>query len=74
MKDLINIKNNYKKRFLWGLSRHLNLLKIHPERITKEDKNMANDLDHGSIEFSVSKKILSRLNRKIIVALMCFVM
>ena len=39
MKDLINIKNNDNKFFLWCFIRHLNPLKIHPERITKVHKN-----------------------------------
>ena len=38
MKGLINIKNNGSKYFLWNHIRHLNPLKIHPERITKADK------------------------------------
>ena len=37
-KRLINIENNDNKCFLWYHIRHLNLLKRHPERITKEDK------------------------------------
>ena len=32
MKGLINIKNNDNKCFLWCHIRHLNPLKIHPER------------------------------------------
>ena len=35
-KGLINIKNNNQKCFLWCHVRHLNPVKIHPERITKE--------------------------------------
>ena len=46
MKGLINIKNNDNKCFLWRHIRHLNLVKIHSERITKKDKNMINDLDY----------------------------
>ena len=38
MKGLINIKSNDNKCFLWCHIRHLNPLKIHPERITKVDK------------------------------------
>ena len=38
MEGLINIKNNDNKSFLWCHVRHLNLVKRHPERITKEDK------------------------------------
>ena len=38
MEALINIKNNENKCFVWCHIRHLNLVKTHPERITKEDK------------------------------------
>ena len=61
MKGLINIKNNDNKCFLWCHIRHLNLLKIHPERITKEDKNMINDLSYEGIKFPVSKKDYCRI-------------
>ena len=56
MKGLINIKNNDNKCFLWYLVRHLNLLKTHPERITKVDKKMSNDLDYKGVNFHISKK------------------
>ena len=36
MKGLINIKNNYNKCVLWCHIGHLNLVKTHPERITKK--------------------------------------
>ena len=68
MKSLINIKNNNNKHFLWCHIRHFNKLKTHPERITKVDKNMINDLDYEGIEFPVSKKDFNK-----IFALMCFV-
>ena len=58
MKGLINIKNNDSKCFLWCHIRHLNLVKTHPERVTKEDKNMINDIDYEGIKFPVSKKEL----------------
>ena len=38
-KGQINIKNKGNKCFLWCHIRHLNLVKRHPERVTKEDKN-----------------------------------
>ena len=60
MKGLINIKNNDNKYFLWCHIRHLNLLKRHPESITKVDKNMINDLDYEGIKFPVSKKEISQ--------------
>ena len=56
MKGMINIKKNDNKYFLWCHIRHLNLVKIHPEKITKEDKNMINDINYEGIEFPVSKK------------------
>ena len=38
MKGLINIKNNDNECFLWCRHRHLNPLKILPERIAKADE------------------------------------
>ena len=56
IKGLINIKNSNNKCFLWCHIRHLNLLKIHPERITKADENMVNDLDYEGKDFSKIEK------------------
>ena len=64
MKDLINIKNNDKKCFLWCHIRQLNLLKTHTERIIKEDKNMINDLDYEEIKFPVSERIIAKFKGK----------
>ena len=45
--------------------RHLNQLKINPERIKKADKNMVNDLDYEEIEFPVSKnKDFAKIGKK----------
>ena len=44
--------------------RHLNLVKRHPEMITKEDKNMVDDLDYEGIKFPVSKKDYCRIERQ----------
>ena len=63
MKGLINVKNNDNKCFIWCHIRHLNLLKIHPERITKADKNTVNDLDYEGIKL-VSKKDFSKIEKK----------
>ena len=52
-KGLISIKNKDKKCFLWSHGRHINPVKIHPERITKEDKKLVKDLDYDGIEFPV---------------------
>ena len=64
MKGLINIKSNDNRCFLWCHIRHLNPLKIHPERITKADKNMANNLDYEGIEFAVSKKDFKKIKNR----------
>ena len=64
MKGLINIKNNDNKCFLWIHVRHLNQLKMHPERITKPDRKMVNDLDYVDIKFPVSKKDCSKIEQK----------
>ena len=64
LKGLINIKNNDNKCFLCCHIRHLNPLKLHPERITKVDKNMVNDLDYEGIKFPVSKKDYCKIEKK----------
>ena len=64
MKGLINIKNNDNKCFLWCHIRHSNSLKIHPEKIIKADKNMANDLDYESIGFLVSGKDFGKIEKR----------
>ena len=64
MKDLINIKNNDYKCFLWLNITQLNPLKIHPEIITKADRKMVNDLDYVDVKFPVSKKDYSKIEQK----------
>ena len=64
MKSLINIKNNDNQCFLWCHIRHLNLVKRHTERITKEDKNMINDLHYEGIKFPVSKTDYCKIERQ----------
>ena len=44
--------------------KHLNPLKIHPERITKADRRMVNDLIYVDIKFPVSKKDYCRIEQK----------
>ena len=36
----MNIKNNYQKSFLWCHVRHINLIKVHPERITRTTEKL----------------------------------
>ena len=62
MKGMINIKNN-NKCFFWCHIRHLNPLKIHPERIANAE-NMINNLDYEGIKFPVSKKDFSKIEKK----------
>ena len=64
MKGLINIKNNDNKCFLCCHIRHLNLMKTHPEKISKEDKNMVDDLDYEGIKFPVLKKDYCKIERQ----------
>ena len=73
-KGLIYIKNNDQKCFLWCHVRHVNPVKIHPERITLTDKNIANNLNYDRISFLCNKMILVKLKRKTTFALMCIVM
>ena len=60
-KELINIKNNDQKRFLWCHIRYNNPVKIHTERITKQDKELINTLDYEKNDFLCLKKILIKL-------------
>ena len=70
MKGLINFKNNDYKCFLLCNIRNLNQLKIHPERMTKTDRRMANDFDYADTNFQSLKKIIARLSKKITFASM----
>ena len=74
VKDLINIKNNDNKCFFCCHIRPLNLVKRHPERITKEDKRMINDLDYEGIKFPVSKKDYCRIAIQNNITLVCSIM
>ena len=64
MKRLINIKTYDNKCFLWCHIRHLNLVKRNPEKITKEDKKMIDDLHYEGIKFPVPKKDYCRIERQ----------
>ena len=63
-KGLIIIKNNDQKCFLGCHVRHINPVKIHPERITREDKKFANDLNYDRVAFSVREKNFSKIEKK----------
>ena len=42
--------------FLWCHFRHINPVKIHPERITRKDKKLVNDLNYDGVEFHAGEK------------------
>ena len=63
-KGLINIKNNDQKCFLWCHVRHINPVKIHPERITRQGKKLVNDLDYDGVGFAVREKDFSKIEKK----------
>ena len=44
--------------------RHINLVKIYPERIKQKDKRLAYDLDYDGIEFPVDKEDFSKIETK----------
>ena len=63
-KGLINIKNKDKKRFLWCHVRRINLSNIHPERILKNGKEIAEELNCNGIEFPVQEKDFNKIEIK----------
>ena len=63
-KGLINIKNNDQKYFLWCHVRLINLVKIHPERITQNDKKLANDLDYDRVGDPVQEKDFNKIEKE----------
>ena len=54
-KGLINVKNNDNKCSLWCLIRHLNIVETNPQKLTKEDEEMINNLHYPGIKFPVPK-------------------
>ena len=73
-KGLIDIKNSDQKCFLLCQVRHLNPVRIYPERITQTDKEFMNDLNYDGLSFLCEKNILARLKQRTIFTLMCIVM
>ena len=71
MKGLINIKSNGNKFFPWCHIKHLNPLKIYPERIAKADRKMVLDLDYVDIKFPASKKSYIRIEKKNCINVFC---
>ena len=63
-KGLIKIKNKDKKCFLWCHVTHINLSNKHPERILKNDKKIAEELNYDEIEFPIHEKDFNKIERK----------
>ena len=63
-KRLINIKSKDEKCFLWCHVRHINLLNKHPERIKKNDKKIAKELNYDGIEFPIHEKDFTKIEIK----------
>ena len=55
---MTKIENIDNKSICWCHIKHLNPLKIHPERITKADNKIINDLDYVDIKFKKLKQIM----------------
>ena len=74
MKGLIHVENNDDKFFIWCHIRHLNLLKTHPERITKQTKIWLMILIIKVLNFLFLEKIIVRLkkNNKICINVFCY--
>ena len=74
MKGLTNIKNNDNQCFLWCHVRHLNLNGVKLCRITKKDKEIAEELNYSGFDFPVCKKDYSKIEvlNKINVNVFCY--
>ena len=63
-KGLTNIKNNDQKYFLWCHVRHINPVKIHPERVTQNGKKLVNNLNYDGDGLPVPEKDFSKIQTK----------
>ena len=59
---------------MWCHIRHLNLVDKNPQKITKEDKEIASKLNYEEINFPVSKKYFCKieLQNKISINFFCY--
>ena len=64
MCGLINLKNIDNECLRWCHNRHLNPLKVHPERITKSDRESVKGLDYSGISFPVTINQINRIERQ----------
>ena len=52
------------KCFLWCHVKHINPVKLHPERITKVDTKLVENLDYDGVDFPVQEKDFSKIETK----------
>ena len=74
-KGLVNIKNKDQKCFLWCHVRCINPVKIHLERITQRDKELAKELDYdNNVDFPVQEKDFNKIETRnnICINLFCY--
>ena len=50
-KAVVNMKNGDDKCFMWSVTRALNMVKVHPERVTPLLRRQAEELDWSTIKF-----------------------
>ena len=51
--------------FLWCHVRHINPVKMHPERITRKDKKLVNNLNYDGVKFPVREKDFRKIEKNI---------
>ena len=64
MKTLVNPKNEDNRCFLWCHNRYLNPLKVHPERITKADRESVKKLDYTGVTFPVTLSNMKKIEKQ----------
>ena len=64
MHGIINLKNNYKKCFIWNLVRYLNPKKKDPQRITASDYEYKKKLDLSGITFPVTVDQIPKIEKE----------
>ena len=63
-KGLINLQNVDDKCLMWCYQRHLYPRKVHPERITLEDRELAKEIDISGITWPITRNQLSRFEKQ----------
>ena len=63
-RGLINLQNEDDKCILWCITRYLNPRKVHPERITKDDREFAKTLDFKGVSFPAKRNQIDRIEKQ----------